>query len=257
MSLSRISDARPLRRSMFDGPSFDSKPITIVVGAAGKKFFVHESQIRSSSEFFDNAMNHDMGEKFARTITLPELDPKAFEIYIKWLYSGQFFITEDEDDDDDDDDDEEEDTNSHDDYLHDAEWDRWSNSYQLGDFLGDEDFRDALMDMAIEKMRDETYYIDLPNSIYSYSSAASPHRQVALDAALYLWPHAEFKMAVKRSHHAEFLTDFLGVVGSKIRIGVEERSTFELFSPDINTCRYHEHILRGAPCYKDKGRFLL
>lgn len=243
-----VSACYPTDKDVLILKSFDSEPITIMVGAAEKKFFVHESHIRSSSEFFDITMNHDWKEKSTRTITLPEQDPEAFAIYIKWLYSGHFFIKED--------DNEEEEYGHNDDGILDTEWENWSHSYKLGDFLLDEDFKDALIDMAIERMRDEVHYVDLPSSIYDYSSTGSPHRQLALDVALHAWPNLEFNMVEKRAHPLEFLTDLVRIMGTKIRIGIEKRSTYELLSPDINTCRYHEHTPKGALCYKDKCKFL-
>jgi hypothetical protein len=102
-------------------------------------------------------MRNDWKEKNSRTINLPEADPRAFTVYIKWLYSGQFFIKNDDDEAQYDEDTE---------CMPDDEWTKWSLSYKLGNFLMDYEFKDALIDMAIDKMRWEGYYADLPNGVY-------------------------------------------------------------------------------------------
>jgi hypothetical protein len=242
--------SKPLRRSVAEEPSFDSEPITVIVGEDKKKFFVHESHIRSSSEFFDRAMNGDWKEKATRTIDLPEIDPRAFSVYLKWLHSGQFFIREADDLDLDCDDAE---------CMGDGEWSKWSASYKLGSYLMDGDFRDAFIDMAIEKMREEDHYnVDLPSDIYIYSPEGSNHRKLALDIALHSWTDSEFKLVAQREHGVDFLTDLVAALGPKLRIGLEGMSTWEFFSENIDTCRYHEHTLLGEekPCYKSRRQFL-
>jgi hypothetical protein len=230
--------------------NLDSEPITIVVGEDKKKYFVHESHIRSSSEFFDRAMNGDWKEKATRVIDLPEIDPSTFSVYVKWLYSGQFFITGADDlflyNDD---------AGN----LHDEEWTKWSASYKLGSYLMDGDFRDALIDMAIEKVREQEvyFYNNLHNDIYAYSTQGSNHRKLALDVTLHSWTDSEFRLVAQNAHEVDFLTDLVAALGPKLHI--EYTRTWESFSKDIDTCRYHEHTVlgEGKLCYKDRRKFLV
>ena len=71
-----------------------SEPVTIVVGKLKEKFFVHESHLRTGSDFFNNIMNGPWQENATRTITLLDPDCRAFMAYVKWLYSGRFYIME-------------------------------------------------------------------------------------------------------------------------------------------------------------------
>jgi hypothetical protein len=226
----------------------DSEPVAVVVGEAKQEFLVHESHIRSCSEFFDLAMRGDWKEKNSRTINLPEADPRAFTVYIKWLYSGQFFIKNDDDEAQYDEDTE---------CMPDDEWTKWSLSYKLGNFLMDYEFKDALIDMAIDKMRWEGYYADLPNDVYQHSREGSMHRKLAIDIAVHTWPGFEFKLAEHREHDMEFLIDLVAATGEKIRIGVEQKLIKEFLSPDMDSCKYHDHKIDGMPCYRDKRKFLL
>jgi hypothetical protein len=186
-------------------------------------------------------MRGDWKEKNTCIIHLPEVDPRAFTVYIKWLYNGQFFIKEDDD------------RNC----MPDDEWTKWSLSYKLGNFLMDYDFNDALIDMATDKMRCEGYYADLPNDVYQHSSERSLHCQLALDVTVYTWPGFEFKLVEHREHGMEFLTDLIGAMGAKLRIGFEEKLIEEVLSADMDSCKYHDHKIACKPCYRDKRKFML
>lgn len=72
--------------------SFRAPSLTVLVGIAELRFFVHEPHIRVSSEYFQKAFSDDKKEITDYTVRLPEANPKAFDIYLKWLYSGRFYI---------------------------------------------------------------------------------------------------------------------------------------------------------------------
>jgi hypothetical protein len=55
----------------------------------------------------------------------------------------------------------------------------------------------------------------------------------------------------------EFLIDLVAATGEKIRIGVEQKLIKEFLSPDMDSCKYHDHKIDGMPCYRDKRKFLL
>ncbi|KAJ4373346.1 hypothetical protein N0V83_003641 [Neocucurbitaria cava] len=233
--------------------SFGSEPITVIVGANKKKFFVHESRLRASSDFFNKALAHDFQEKLTRTITLPEVNSGDFLIYVTWLYSGWFSSIED--------DRQNEKASSNDNSTPDAKWQDWCTSYELGNLLQDHDFKDALIDVAIENMRtDDTYFFNMDDTIYRYSLSGSPHRQFAVEVALRLWDDTEFGMAAQRAHSTEFLTDLVGSLGIRRKNSIKKASParfFKLDSGDYDACVFHEHTLKAAPCYKEKWKDLL
>lgn len=62
--------------------------ISVVVGKEQEteEFGVHEALIRSSSPFFEKALTGPWTEASQRLVKLPEDKPKAFSLYINWLY---------------------------------------------------------------------------------------------------------------------------------------------------------------------------
>ena len=118
-----------------------------------------------------------MVETTTRTVNLPESEPEVFAIYVKWLYSGCFYIKEDDDCLDEDEDD---------DFTLDREWNKFSACYRLSDFLQDRDFLDAVIDMAIEKMHtDDATLFTMAEHIYPYTFENSPHRKFIVDLAVH------------------------------------------------------------------------
>ncbi|KAF2124791.1 hypothetical protein P153DRAFT_400871 [Dothidotthia symphoricarpi CBS 119687] len=237
-----------LRRSMADGPGFWSTIITVLVGEDEevKKFLVHQDQLTISSEFFKKALSGDWEESSTRTVQLPETDVTAFGIYVKWLYSGKFYIMEDNDKSDKDEDD----------LIPDHELDKWHSCYVLGSFLQDLDFKDALIDMLIEKARLElAFSIHLVESVYDFSLATSPHRELVVHAVAHVWPNPFFQIKVLKEQPAEFLADLLVYIGPPAKLRIFQAQSVNDFFKDLKPCRYHEHTLNNSPCYKTKKRF--
>jgi hypothetical protein len=76
--------------------SFDALAmITIRVGKEPehKDFIAHESFLTSRSEFFRRALNGNWKEAETRTISLPDDDHRIFDIYMNFVYTGQFITT--------------------------------------------------------------------------------------------------------------------------------------------------------------------
>jgi hypothetical protein len=135
------------------------------VGKNEQKFFIQESHIRISSECFNKAFSSDSQEITDYTVHLPEVNPTAFELYVKWLYSRRFYII------------------AGNDVVHpddkseasvDAEWTKWGDCYKLGFFLLDHDFKgiakqnappefltDLLARIGVQMRRDQTAIEDV------------------------------------------------------------------------------------------------
>ena len=132
----------------------------------------------------------------------------------------------------------------------DSEWTRWTQCYELANFLQDSDCKDALIDMAIEKMMSDTEYMaELPNLIYSTSQSQSPSRKLAVDIAVNTWSVETIEGADKSNCPADFLVD---VVKAGLRRNTGEPMGVQAFLMPKNTCVYHEHTLTKTPCYKVK-----
>ncbi|KAF9695651.1 hypothetical protein EKO04_006359 [Ascochyta lentis] len=260
---------KKLRLPMTTDSSFGSFPITIIVGEAQKTYFVHETLISNSSSFFSNALKEVWKEGVTRTVELPHVDNTNFQIYVDWLYTGpRLNFTKNDDrvyptvDDSAETVADEQSTTQNMLQIEtpanktpsvDHEWTRWHQCYELGNYLQDIDFKDALIDLATEKMSsDEEYTHSFPGYIYPTSPAQSPHRKLAVDIAVKVWHKESFLEAPKADHPSEFLADLVAELGSKARTGyLTETSVFDYFKA-VAPCNYHEHVLSTTKCYLEK-----
>lgn len=225
---------------------FNVKPVTVVVGKDEEKFFVHEWYLRASAEFFDKALSAPWKESETRIVTLPKAVPRAFEIYTKWLYCGKIYIIEPDN------------QNSGEEMqkTNDKEYSKLDKSYELANFLQDNDFKDALLDAHIEKMITENCYrADIAKTIYFYSSAASPHRRFVIDFAIFVWEESDLSAVATKNHSHELIVDLVAAMSSHLRHRVAEKSIAGFFKK-LNICQYHEHSKTNSPCYKTKQKCL-
>ena len=122
--------------------SVDSNPILVRVGKTKQAFYVHETLLRDSSDFFNNALKKEWKEGQEAAVDLPDAQPDDFRAWVKFLYTGRV-------------------------YIGDAsvgitprgphgiypEFMKWASYYAFGSFLCDDDFRDALIDAMIDMIR--------------------------------------------------------------------------------------------------------
>lgn len=76
--------------------SYSIAPIVVEVGQPAELFYLSESKLRSSSDFFDTALKKEWQEGQERRVQLPDEDPEIFNVYANWVMSGKLY-TEDED----------------------------------------------------------------------------------------------------------------------------------------------------------------
>lgn len=189
-----------------------------------------------------NALKPEWDSKKERTLTLPDASPIAFHVYSSWLYTGHIGMGNDPKEDD-----AEEDKSK----ASELEWDKWTLCYELGRFLQDIDFTDALIDYVTDKMRcDDEYSDHLINLVYSTTSQDSPYRKLVVDLSLNVWLPITTEALQKVGYTSEFLADlgaaFL-VTKRSVRIGVYD---FLHTSYNKDACLYHEHTVTKSPCYK-------
>ena len=65
---------------------FSERVVTIFVGPARIKWSLHENLLSATSDFFRSAFNGGFKESTDDTLALPEDDPAAFELFVRWLY---------------------------------------------------------------------------------------------------------------------------------------------------------------------------
>ncbi|KAE9979957.1 hypothetical protein EG328_000602 [Venturia inaequalis] len=106
-----------------------------------KKYTVHETIIRAESPFFEAALSKEWKESEERVVRLPEQYPEAFDIYMRWIYSGKLIL-------------EGRGLGPGDGYSKLAYV--LSTAYVLGDVLQDSDFKDAVTDGLFETMSVES-----------------------------------------------------------------------------------------------------
>jgi hypothetical protein len=181
----------------------------------------------------------------ATEISLPDVDAASFSIYVNWLYTGRFKIINS--------------TGgiqqlmSEGSATTDDELTTLRQCFELADFLQDSDYKDALIDIFIEKMSATDEYLeDLPKFIYPLTHAQSPARKLAVDVAVNMWNEKTYQGVDKAGYPAEFLADVLTKLGSKIRrFDIIYEYGPSIFFEEVG-CEYHEHTLTNSLCYKVK-----
>lgn len=223
--------------------SLGSGPVTILVGTGReqKEFYIHESLLRTDSDFFARALRE---EEHRGVVNLPNVTAETFSIYAKWLYTGRAFLLNSTDDEDEGDD---------------IEKRRLQNCYVLANFLQDLDFKDATIDVVIENIVDtKVSQQDLAQWIYPNSSEGSPHRTLAVDTFVNVWPRdtwPECKYSLGENVPPQFLFDVLANIGPNLENGIANVASPAEFFKNLDTCKYHEHTRVNQPCYKIKPTF--
>jgi BTB/POZ domain len=79
----RLADLKLLRYVAGDA-------VTILVGPKRKRYIVHKDLICEKSEYFAKAFNENcFKEGIEKEMYLPEDEPDAFDLFIRWLYNSR------------------------------------------------------------------------------------------------------------------------------------------------------------------------
>lgn len=168
-------------------------------------------------------------------INLPEEEPENFEIFAAFAYTGCIFSQKEGDLYTDDDGDE-----------CDSENDRLAHLWATGEKLQASAFKDAVVDVFIERIRASgSVPLHTFEAIYSASSGASPMRKLHVDIALFAWDTHHIANASRDEQWNDFFADL--AVQQHQYVGYErpENAPYE----QGPTCIYHEHG-NSAACYK-------
>jgi hypothetical protein len=206
--------------------------------------------------FFDNALKGGWKESHGKVVRIPEASPGVFAMYAKFLLTGLLFLQSR---------DPSTDAVNIKDVQSLRKQEAWSCLclLQLADFLQASSFQDAIVDACIETLAEQRKSIptkafcfssSMTNSIYRYSANTSPFRKFVVDLFLHT-KGSEFHHAVDATFDPNFLLDLIKATSPYV---LSEKHLQEISDP-VNThesCKYHEHTLRGEPCYKIKHLYL-
>lgn len=124
-----------------------SESITVLVGDGKKpkQFVVHKCYLTKTSDFLSAALNGAWREAKNGRINLPNVEPRAFECYIQWLYTGEVPVEFGK----------QGTTNMEVAFV---AYDLLMDLYMLGHFLLDAGFQNAVIDSTLKTKRETTIY---------------------------------------------------------------------------------------------------
>ncbi|KAI5358143.1 Putative SKP1/BTB/POZ domain superfamily protein [Septoria linicola] len=231
-------------RSAENGSSeFRGTMLTFEVGADNpESFLIHEGVAKRASEFVRLALQRDWQEATNRIISLPDDEPDIFEIYQSWLYERKIYTP----------------------FWLGAEQSadepvRLVKAWALGDKLLDIDFKDAVMDALINRMRSISPafagYRRLNAFIYSITPDKSAPRRLMTDIFAHEgnanWTD-DPSCLPEDPYTADFLRDLAKeqyrlrqrLVGSSQVSGEDSGPLYRSLEA---TCRYHDHEFGKCP----------
>jgi hypothetical protein len=243
----RVEKVRfPFEGGLASSHGFDHPTVAVAIrthqNVPARVFHVHQNVLGASSFVLQDALR-SRPEGSTDPIVLPRsFDLHLFQHYIAWLYSGRIHVTFGTG------------------FSLSTEWYALKLCYKLGNTLRDCSFKDAALDAMIDFMIETGYVtIGLHDFIYQHTNYGSPHRKLAVDLAVNVWPDAFLEEKALSGYSREFLVDLVAELATKGRVSHVERGSMRDFFKDIDTCIYHEHTITEIPystipCYKTKQR---
>lgn len=229
---------------------------------------VHEAIIRAESPFFEAVLSKEWKESEERVVRLPEQYPEAFDIYLRWIYSGKLVVGK---------------IDIQDTQAYDSFTNSLSRAYILGEMLQDVDFKEAVIDGLFETIEPtERVPARQAKFLFDNTPKNAPIRRMLVD-----WVVMDLDIRyLCDEHHEQFTTmeflqhvikqvidkedgkfdddsgendsgghrengDFQGSASKKRKLtsATKDQKTIWDSPSTTSTCRYHEHG-NNRPCYK-------
>ncbi|KAL0260913.1 hypothetical protein SLS55_004605 [Diplodia seriata] len=253
--------------------SITGETITVIIGSgssssnggaeeedeAGRSFTIHRALICAFSPFFAAACRGPWKESRSGIIKLPDADPVTFDLYVKWLYTGELvdhWRTASSDNEQVTDatsaaandglDDHDQESGGRDiavapDSVHTA-YTVFVHAYILGDALLDSAFKNAAVDALIKRVHETNCYpCALAALIYTNTSgSASPLRRLLVDFYAYAYKREWFVGGDRSLDMEDGPREFFRDVLVKV-VKVKEIEEPDEFPWMLDACQYHDH----------------
>lgn len=210
-------------------------------------FTVHENLL-SRTPFFADALNRR--NTFTAYIAIGGQQASTFGIYMNWLYTGRLHNKRPKGTS----------VGSH--SPHHDEWLSLTDACLLGEYLGDADFRDTVIDAKLEwfhvtPSKERRAILDTAAEVYRKVQTGDPLRRFISDIAAYHFDDKTIQEIVAKHAGMQlpalFVADILGKLSSRFQ-GPSAPNFSNVPRPPViagrGTCNYHCH--GDKECYKKK-----
>jgi hypothetical protein len=189
-------------------------------------------------------------------VSLPEISAQNFAIYARFLLTGYLFVHELDAE-----------PRTSDEEIQkalDTHFPRLLNLLSTASYLQSVTFQDAIIDAIIESLihfRDTKtskpariiFSASYIKEIYRHTSKGSPVRRLFVGCNLFNLDRGDYQSRDFSEYPPEYLSDHLKAAGPFITATKKNKHD----PIDLEkSCDYHEHTLRGEPCYKLKNHYI-
>lgn len=200
-------------------------------GAAKQTFAVHKDLLTKHSEFFKAAANGEWKEGRENVVSLGSYKPENFKLFCDFLYTGRIFMAREGDRSGD----------------TDEEFIRTQSAWLMAQKLLSTSFKDALVDTLIAKCVEEKFYPNsLHRAVYASGSSKSGMRKLLVDFHIWGTGAKRIEKVGFELESAEFYYDIAVARNKRKSAAKIADAPFK----EEDTCRYHEHVAEGKPCYE-------
>ena len=216
--------------------------ITVKVGEADQDvFMLPEDRLRASSEFIDAAMRGPWKESQERMVSLPNFDRKLFAVYLQWLLTGVVHSRQ-----------------RGDDPLSALlqELVKLPELFNLGHYLLDTDFRDALNDSLMQCVielqgRSAVFSPSYGSKFYQNVPDGSPTRKLITDIIVWGNRGAALRALPAKidTMEPDLIMDLLLAVTGRYVSLKPDKYPFDKWQ---TSCKYHCHGDEKV-CYRQKA----
>ncbi|KAK5170374.1 uncharacterized protein LTR77_004961 [Saxophila tyrrhenica] len=249
--ISRTDRTRSIRGFEEGGPNLSTEMVTIDVsnGENRERFVVHKELIMKHSRYFRGMFGNNFWEEAKdEYTTMDSVDPEAFKLLQRFIYTGVVYSRADEQ------------FRPSNQTSEDPEWAKLWSAWELGDKINSATFMDAVTDAVRAKITDDDDCmcpISGIQGIFNIGPSSSGIRKLLVDAAVWRWDRrtlTALRPDCELPH--KFLHDFaVASMGSRSRFaaqhGAEGHAQEAAVDPldESSPCVYHNHDL---VCYQDE-----
>lgn len=213
--------------------------MSVLVGVAtnARKFDIDLRLLSTQSQFFATMLSGPWRESQTKAVSLTDDDPDVFDVFARFIYTGDIFSSRDGD------------TEVYPDgSRRDWEWARLARAWVLGDKLQATTFKDAVADAICEKIvRGGKWPTTLHQIIYPNTTASARGiRRLCVDIAVAKWEVNTMKSTLKDEAWCEFFED----VSIRLHMA-QKREKAAGIDFERPGCRYHAHVAEGVSCWRE------